>query len=414
MAGAPRLLPLGLGALTAANPGRATAGDVKVVIAPTTFKGSLPAREVAESLAEGVRLVWPEGRIELLPLSDGGDGWVESMVAAADGSFVDVRVQGPLEEPVDARYGIITSEGASTAVIEMATASGFALVPAERRDPRRTTTHGTGELIRHALDRGAERLLVGVGGSATNDGGAGMACALGARLLGPSGDELPQGGAALVDLDTVDLSGLDARLQEVEVVVASDVDNPLLGDDGASVVYGPQKGATPETVQELDAALARFADVVEEAVGRRLRDEPGAGAAGGLGFGLMALCGARLQPGVELALDSLDADRVLEGASLVITAEGTLDSQTLAGKVPVGVARRARRHGVPVVAVGGAILDMERPTIERFHDEGIVVLFPSVEGAASVEELMEPEGARRRLARVGERIAALVDLGNRL
>ncbi|HEX2064490.1 MAG TPA: glycerate kinase, partial [Acidimicrobiales bacterium] len=275
---------------------------MKVVIAPGAFKGSLPAKDVARALAEGVARVWPEARVERLPLSDGGDDWVDSMVTAAGGSFVDVNVRGPLGEEVEAYYGVIESDGVATAVIEMAKASGLALVPRDGRDPRVATTYGTGELIRHALEGGAERLLVGIGGSATNDGGAGMASALGARFLDDRGDELPPGGAALAHLDRVDLSGLDPRLEEVEVVVASDVENPLLGEDGASAVYGPQKGATPEMVEELDAALSRFADVVEEAVGRRLRADPGSGAAGGIGFGLMALCGAELRPGVELAL----------------------------------------------------------------------------------------------------------------
>ncbi|MGI9023269.1 MAG: glycerate kinase [Acidimicrobiales bacterium] len=384
---------------------------IKVVIAPSAFKGSMSARDVAESLADGVRRVWPKAQVELLPLSDGGDEWVQSMVSAADGSFVDVQVRGPLDEPVAAQYGVIEADGATTAVIEMAAASGLTLVPKDRRDPRRATTYGTGELMLHALDRGAQRLLVGVGGSATNDGGSGMASALGVRFCGRGGDPLPPGGGPLADLETVDLSGLDPRLREVEVVVASDVSNPLLGDDGASAVYGPQKGATPEVVKELDTALAHFADVVEEAVGRPLRDEPGAGAAGGTGFGLMAFCNAERRPGVELALDLLDADRVLDGASLVITAEGRLDSQTLAGKVPVGVARRARRHGVRVVAVGGSIEPMEPSVTRRFRDEGIVAICPSAETAASEEDLMEPDGTRQRLERAGERIARLVDLG---
>ena len=385
-----------------------------MVIAPGAFKGSLSAEEVADSLAEGVGRVWPEARIERLPLSDGGDGWVESLVSAADGSFVDARVRGPLGEEVEGRYGLIASEGATTAVIEMALASGLALVPKDRRDPRVATTHGTGELISHALGRGAHKLLIGIGGSATNDGGAGMASALGARLLDGDGEELPPGAAALADLARVDLSELDPRLRDVDIVVASDVENPLLGDEGASAVYGPQKGATPEVVRELDAALSRFADVVEDAVGRRLRDEPGAGAAGGLGFGLMALCGAQLRPGVELALDALEADGVLEGSALALTAEGMLDAQTLAGKLPVGVARRARRHGVPVVAVGGAVAPMEESTVERLRDEGIVVVCSSVESPATEEELMEPERTRQRLQRAAERITRLVELGRRL
>ena len=390
------------------------ADQLRVVIAPGAFKGSLSVTEVAASLADGVRRAWPDARVELLPLSDGGDGWVESMVTAAGGDFVDVRVRGPLEEEVEARYGIISADGVTTAVIEMAAASGLALVPRDRRDPRRATTYGTGQLVCHALDQGARRLLVGVGGSATNDGGAGMASALGARLSGPNGEELPPGGAALADLAGVDLSGLDARLGEVEVVVAGDVDNPLLGPNGASAVYGPQKGATPEVVEELEAALSHFADIVEEALGRRLRDEPGAGAAGGLGFGLMAFCGARLQPGVELALCSLEADTVLAGASVVITAEGMLDSQTLAGKLPVGVARRARRHGVSVVAIGGALAPLEPEQAERLREEGIAVVCSSVEGPAGEDELMDAEGTRRRLARAAERVARLIEVGRRL
>ena len=382
----------------------------KVVVAPSAFKGSLAAREVAESLAEGVRRVWPNARIELLPVSDGGEEWVQSMVSAAEGSFVDVRVRGPLDDPVDARYGIIDVDGTTTAVIEMAAASGLTLVSKDRRDPRRATTFGTGELMLDALGRGARRLLVGIGGSATNDGGAGMAAALGVRLQSGDGDGLAPGGAALVDLETVDLSDLDPRVGEAEIVVASDVANPLLGEEGASAVYGPQKGATPEVVRELDAALAHFADVVEDAIGRRLRDEPGAGAAGGLGFGMMAFCDAELRPGVELALDALGADGAFEGAALVLTAEGMLDSQTLAGKVPIGVARRARGHGVPVVAVGGAVEPMERSVVQRFRAEGIVAICPSAEGPATEEELMDPEGTRQRLERTGERIARLLEL----
>ncbi len=385
-----------------------------MVVAPGAFKGSLPAKDVAAALAEGVRRVWPDTHLERLPLSDGGDGWVDSMVSASDGSFVEVRVRGPQGDEVEARYGLIDAESVTTAVIEMAAASGLALVPRDGRDPRVATTYGTGELIRHALDRGAQKLLVGIGGSATNDGGAGMAAALGARFVDADGEELPPGGAALAHLDRVDLSGLDGRLRDVEVVVASDVENALLGDDGASAVYGPQKGATPQMVEELDDALCHFADVVEDAVGRRLRDDPGAGAAGGLGFGLMALCGAALRPGVELALDSLKADRVIEGASLLLTAEGMLDSQTLAGKLPVGVARRARRHGVPVVAVGGAVAPMEPSLVERFREEGIVALCSRVEAPATEDELMEPGGTRQRLERAAERITRLVELGREL
>src|SRR5690606_26050010 len=352
--------------------------------------------------ARGVRRAWPAAQVELLPVADGGEGWVETLVRATSGRLVTRQVTGPLGEPVEAQYGLFQQDGEDVAVIEMAAASGLTLVPPDRRDPRVTTTRGTGELIRDALDQGARRLLVGIGGSATNDGGAGMAQALGVRFLDEAGAELPPGGAALarlarVDLSgldprlaqtegvgacevdnpltgergapagygppkgaapqvgqelgvaRVDLSGLDPRLAQTEVVVACDVDNPLTGERGAAAVYGPQKGATPEMVQELDAALAHFADVVEGVIGRSLRELPGAGAAGGLGFGLMAFAGARLQRGIELALETLQADRHFAWASLVITGEGRIDRQTLHGKVPFGVARRAAAFGVPVV-----------------------------------------------------------------
>ncbi len=386
----------------------------KVVVAPDSFKGSLSAREVATSIATGVSRVWHEAGVEVLPLSDGGDGWVDSMVSAADGSFVQVTVRGPVDREVEARYGIIESDGVTTAVIEMAAASGLALLGGDERDPRRTTTYGTGQLIGDALDRGAQRLLVGVGGSATNDGGAGMASALGVRFAAKNGAELPPGGAALADLHALDLSGLDPRLQDVEVTAAGDVDIPLLGDGGASAVFGPQKGASTHVVKELDEALSHFADLVESNVGRELRDDPGAGAAGGLGFGLMAFCEANLVPGVELALDTLQADRVFDGASLILTAEGKIDSQTLSGKVPVGVARRAKTRGIPVVAVGGVVEPMERSMLERFGDEGITVICSGVEGTESEDELMDAGRTRQRLERAGERIARLVDLGTHL
>lgn len=347
-----------------------------------------------------------------MPVADGGEGWVETLVHALGGRFVTLRVTGPLGQPVEARYGLIDQEDGLTAVIEMAAASGLTLVPPERRDPRRTTTRGTGELMQDALDRGARRLLVGIGGSATNDGGAGMASALGARFLDRNDQELPPGGAALADLARVDLSALDPRLAQAEVVVACDVDNPLTGERGAAAVYGPQKGATPAMVRELDAALAHFADVVESALGRRWRETPGAGAAGGLGFGLMAFAGSRLQPGIELALDTLQADRVLAGAGLAITAEGRLDRQTLHGKVPLGVARRASKHGVPVVALGGSLEPLPPEALEALRAAGIAAALPTLEEPCTLEEAMDPEQTRQRLERAGERLARLMDIGH--
>jgi glycerate kinase len=265
-----------------------------------------------------------------------------------------------------------------------------------------------------ALDRGARTLLVGIGGSATNDGGAGMASALGARFLDDSGKELPDGGAALARLARIDISGMDDRVTSAKIVVASDVDNPLTGADGASAIYGPQKGADKAMVEQLDAALARLADVVEAEVGRSLREQPGAGAAGGLGFGLMAFCNAEIKPGIDVALDAVGADDALDPAELVVTAEGRLDSQTLSGKVPVGVARRARRLGVPVVAIGGAVEPMDERLLERFYDAGICAICSSMEEPASEDALMDPDVTRARLARASERMARLLRIGNRI
>lgn len=384
---------------------------MRVVIAPDSFKGSLSAAGVAEALARGVLRAWPTAQVITLPVADGGEGWVETMVGATGGRVISCRVTGPLGEPVEAQYGLFQQDGQEVAVIEMAAASGLTLVPPERRDPRVTTTRGTGELIRDALDRGARRLLVGIGGSATNDGGAGMAQALGARFLDETGSDLPPGGAALARLARIDLTGLDSRLAEVEVVVACDVDNPLTGERGASAVYGPQKGATPEMVQELDAALEHYADVVEELLGRAIRNTPGAGAAGGLGFGLMAFAGARLQRGIDLALDTLQAGRHLAGASLVITGEGRIDRQTLHGKVPFGVARRAAALGVPVVAVGGSIGPLSPEALEELRAAGILAVVPIVESPCTLEEAMDPQNTCERLERAGERVARLVGIG---
>ena len=379
---------------------------MRVVVAPDKFKGSLTAAQVAERVAAGLTRAAPGVDVVQVPVADGGDGTLEAALSAGY-RRVPVRAEGPTGEPVDTAY----AERDGVAVVELADVSGLRRLPGGRLAARAASSYGTGQVIRAALDVGCRRIVLGVGGSACTDGGAGMVQALGGRLRDARGAEVGRGGAALAAVESLDLTGLHPALRQTEVVVASDVDNPLLGPRGAAAVYGPQKGATPEVVKELDAALAHFADVVEEAVGRRLRDEPGAGAAGGTGFGLMAFCDAELRPGVELALDSLDADRVFEGACLVITAEGRLDSQTLAGKVPVGVARRARRHGVPVVAVGGAVEPMGQAEAQRFRDDGIVAMCPSAETAASEEALMDPGGTRQRLATTGERIARLVDLG---
>ncbi|MFE9136472.1 glycerate kinase [Streptomyces sp. NPDC007355] len=323
-----------------------------VLVAADKFKGSLTAVQVAERVTAGLRRVVPELAVETLPVADGGDGTVAAAVAAGFERH-EVRVTGPLGEQVTAAFAL----RGTTAVVEMAEASGLQLLPAGVFAPLTATTYGSGELLRAALDAGAATVVFGVGGSATTDGGAGMLAALGARFLDASGAPVGPGGAALADLATADLSGLDARFASVDLILASDVDNPLTGPKGAPAVYGPQKGATPDDVRTLDAALAHFATVLEKAIGPKAAEAavaPGAGGAGGIGYGALIL-GASFRPGIELMLEVLGFAPALERATLVITGEGSLDEQTLHGKAPAGVAAAARAAGKEVVAVCGRL-----------------------------------------------------------
>ncbi len=325
---------------------------MRVLIAADKFKGSLTAVQVAERVTAGLRRAVPEAVVESLPVADGGEGTVDAAVAAGF-ERREARVAGPLGEPVTAAYAL--RDG--TAVVEMAEAGGLQRLPAGVLAPLTASTYGAGELLRAALDAGATTLVFGVGGSATTDGGAGMLTALGARFLDADGQPVGPGGGALREVATADLSGLDPRFAEVGFVLASDVDNPLTGPGGAPAVYGPQKGASPQDVQVLDAALSRFAQVLEEAIGPRAAEyalAPGAGAAGGIGYGALVL-GARFRPGIEVMLDVLGFAPALERATLVITGEGSLDEQTLHGKAPAGVAAAARAAGKEVVAVCGRL-----------------------------------------------------------
>jgi glycerate 2-kinase len=329
---------------------------MRIVIAPNAFKGSLSALDAAQAIAEGVRVATPDAELVVLPIADGGDGTVDALVAAAHGEHRSLRVRGPLGEPVDATYGVI--DRGSTAVIEMATAAGLALLPQKKRDPRVTTTYGVGELMQAAYDNGARHFIVGIGGSATNDGGAGMAQALGYHLLDEQGHELAPGGLALKRLARIHIGGVHANWKQTDLQVASDVSNPLTGPNGASAVYGPQKGATPEMVTELDAALVRLAEVIRRDLGVDVELLPGAGAAGGLGAGLVAFAGARLRPGAEMVMEALKLDEKLDSAELVITGEGRLDAQTARfGKGPAAVARHARNAGIPVIGIAGSLAD---------------------------------------------------------
>jgi glycerate 2-kinase len=355
---------------------------VKVVAAPNPFKGSLGAPAVARAIAEGVRAALPEAQVAEIPVADGGEGTVEALVAARHGELLTQQVEGPLGEPVEATFGLI--DGGTTAVLELAASSGLPLVPVEKRDPRVTSTYGFGQLLQAARSRGVRRMIAGIGGSATNDGAAGMAQALGFRLLDERGQELPHGGAALARLARIDASQVDRGWREIEMEVAVDVTNPLCGPEGASAVYGPQKGATPEIVDELDRALARFGEIVKRDLGVEVADLPGAGAAGGAGAGLVAFMGARLERGAPLVIDAAGLSEALAGAGLVFTGEGRVDAQTAYGKGPAEVAARAAAAGVPVVLVAGGLGD----GWERVLEAGVSAVVPVCEGAATVEELV--------------------------
>jgi len=325
---------------------------LKIVVAPNSFKGSLSATQAAMAIAKGVREALPDADVVEIPVADGGEGTVEALVTAHDGTYGWVNVEGPLGDPVLASYGLI--DGGTTAVVELASASGFALVSQARRDVRRTSTFGFGQLLEAARKSGVGSIIAGIGGSATNDGGAGMAQALGYRFLDAAGDELPRGGAALLRLQRIDATSVAGAWRSVKVMVACDVTNPLTGTEGASYVYGPQKGADLQTVELLDRALAHLAEVIERDFGKQVANVPGAGAAGGTGAGLIAFLDARLVPGAALVVEASGFDRALAGAQLVITGEGRVDSQTAYGKAPGEVARRAKQAGVPVLLIAGA------------------------------------------------------------
>ncbi|MFH0020402.1 glycerate kinase [Pseudomonas fluorescens] len=353
---------------------------MKVVIAPDSFKDSLSAQGVAEAIALGLAQVWPQATLVKCPMADGGEGTVESILAACAGELRRSRVRGPLGAPVEAAWGWLPHT--QTAIIEMAEASGLQLVPPGQRDACISSTFGTGELIRAALDAGAQRVILAIGGSATNDGGAGAMHALGLKLLDAQDQALFPGGLALAQLARLDLSGLDPRLAQVRFDIAADVNNPLCGPHGASAIFGPQKGASPAQVQQLDQALGHFAERCAQALGKDVRDEPGSGAAGGLGFAAKAFLGAQFQAGVEVVAELVGLADAVEGADLVITGEGRFDAQTLRGKTPFGVARIAKQHGVPVVVIAGTLGD----GYQELYDHGIDAAFAVTSGPMTLEQ----------------------------
>ncbi len=355
----------------------------KVILAPNALKGSCTAVAAASAMARGIARALPGAILVELPVADGGDGLAEVLGRVLHGERRRVLVRGPRFEPLDT--ALVWSPERRTAVVEMALASGLALLPQPDQDPTATTTLGTGELMRAALDLGAERIIVGLGGSATNDGGIGMAEALGWRLLDAGGRPVEPVGGKLLDIAHIDGSASDARLDAVRIDAVCDVDNPLCGPRGAAAVYGPQKGASPEQVVSLDDGLAHLAALIERDLGHRVTDVPGAGAAGGLGAGLLAFTGARLIPGAELVLELVELDRHLGGADLVLTAEGQIDHQTAQGKAPAAVAAHARAQGVPCIAVVGGVGEQVAP----LHAAGMDAIFSLCRSPMSLDEARE-------------------------
>jgi glycerate kinase len=379
---------------------------MKIVIAPDSYKESLSAAQVADIIEAGMREVFPAAEYVKLPVADGGEGTVDAMVDAFQGRRLSVMVPDPLGKQVQAGYGL--SGDGSLAIIEMAAASGLALVPPALRDPRVTSTEGTGELIRAALDAGARNLILGIGGSATNDGGSGMLRALGVRFLDAAGHDLPAGGAALSQLAGIDVSGLDPRLAKCVINVACDVNNPLTGENGASATFGPQKGATPEMIRELDAALHHYAEVIRMQLGQDVEHLPGSGAAGGMGAAMVAFTPARLRPGSEIVMDAVKLDAAVADADLVITGEGRIDSQTIRGKTPHGVATVAKRYGKPVIGIAGCLT----PDVSVVHKHGIDAVFSVLDSACTVEQALA--AAADNLRRAARNVAAVLAIGQHI
>ncbi|VDB00688.1 Glycerate kinase [Olavius algarvensis spirochete endosymbiont] len=380
---------------------------MKIIIASDSYKGSNTSMRVAELIEAGAKAVFPEASYVKIPIADGGEGTVEALTSGLRGKIEHVKAQDALGRPIDSFYGVLGDK----AVLEMAAASGLPLLARNERNPLITSTFGTGQQLLAALNAGYKDITIGIGGSATNDGGAGMARALGYRFLNSEGRELPEGGAALAELTRLDDTEVSPLLQEAKINVACDVDNPLLGPNGASATYGPQKGANEAAVEELDAALTNFADVVERWKGSKLRNSPGTGAAGGLGFGLMAFCNARIESGINTILDLVNFESQLKGAHLVITGEGRIDGQTIRGKVPVGVAIRAKKCGIPVLAIVGDIGSNAKAVFKY----GIDSIMSTVDRTMRRDEAMErssetlQDAAQRAcmMIRIGMKIAEL-------
>lgn len=357
---------------------------MKILVAPDSYKGSLSSKQVCQAIEEGL-LKACQGVFEVVkvPIADGGEGTVDAFLSALGGELIELTVTGPLGKPVHSFYGILPD---GTAVIEMAAASGLSLIPAHQRNPLVTTTYGTGQLIMNALDHGCSRFIVGIGGSATNDAGVGMLQALGIKFLDDAGKEVPWGGGNLDKVATIDLKGMDPRLKNAQFVVACDVDNPLCGEKGASAVYGPQKGATPDMVKLLDRNLSHLADVAAGVLGEDHRNDPGAGAAGGLGFAFKAFLDAQMRPGIDVVMEATHMDTLAAQSDVIITGEGRTDYQTAQfGKAPSGVAKLGKRMGKPVLLISGALGE----GYQELFNQGVIAAFSIANGPLSLQEAME-------------------------
>ncbi|HHF4522409.1 TPA: glycerate kinase [Haemophilus influenzae] len=356
---------------------------MKFVIAPDSFKESLTALEVATAIETGFKRVFPDADYVKLPMADGGEGTVQSLVDATQGKLIECEVTAPLGDKVKSFFGL--SGDGKTAIIEMAAASGLHLVPPEKRNPLLTTSYGTGELIKLALDLGVESFILGIGGSATNDGGVGMLQALGMQCLDSQDKPIGFGGAELANIVKIDVQQLDPRLQQVHIEVACDVNNPLYGECGASTIFGPQKGATSEMVKQLDAALSHFAEIAERDCGKQIRDQAGAGAAGGMGGGLLLLPSVQLKAGIQIVLDRLRLIDYVKDADVVITGEGRIDAQSIMGKTPIGVARTAKQFNKPVIAIAGCL----REDYDVVFDHGIDAVFPIIHQLGDLSDILK-------------------------
>ena len=375
---------------------------MKVCIAIDSFKGSLSTFEAGEAAKRGVKAAYPKAEITVAPLADGGEGTVEAIVSASGGEMVEVSVTGPLGKRVKASYGTIAET--KTAIIEMASAAGLTLVPEKDRNPLHTTTYGVGELILDAMNRGCRKFIIGIGGSATNDGGVGMLSALGVAFLDKNGSPIKPGAAGLRDIVEIRTDAMPKELAKCRFSVACDVKNPLCGEQGCSAVYGPQKGATPMTVADMDKSLKKYAALTKKIFPKADPDLPGAGAAGGLGFAFTAYLGAKLRPGIDLVIEATGLGEKIKEADVVVTGEGRLDGQSAMGKAPVGVAKLAKKQGKLVIALAGSIGD----GAERCHAKGIDAHFPIQRAPISLSEAMKPDVAKRNIALAAEEAFRLI------